>query len=203
MQAKWAPWDEKEEESGPHAMRQEPTLETDHLLLRPHRESDWQAMHAIDADPEVQRFLGERTITEQQTRDFVRRTRVWAQERPRTRYDFAIVLKAAERLIGGCFLLDIEPHLRQAEMGYQLARDVWGQGYATEAARALLDFALSEAGLHRVWARCDTDNVASWRVMEKLGMRREGHLRECDWREGAWRDCFLYAVLEREWREGL
>jgi ribosomal-protein-alanine N-acetyltransferase len=184
-------------------MYQERILETDRLLLRPHRECDWCAMLAIDADPEVQRFLGGRTITEQQTRDYLQRTRVWAQERPRTRYDFAIVLKAEERLIGGCFLLGIEPRLRQAEMGYQLARSAWGQGYATEAACALLTIAFDEAGLHRVWAQCDTENAASWRVMEKLGMRREGHLRECEWREGAWRDHFLYAVLEREWREGL
>jgi ribosomal-protein-alanine N-acetyltransferase len=76
----------------------------------------------------------------------------------------------------------------------------WGHGYAPEAARALLDFGFAALGVHRVWADCDPANAAPIRVLEKLGMRREGHLVENAWIKGAWADSLLYAILDHEWR---
>lgn len=69
----------------------------------------------------------------------------------------------------------------------------------TEAVAAILKFGFSELNLHRIWATCDTRNVASARVMEKLGMRREAHYVKDAWEKGAWRDSFLYAILNEEW----
>jgi ribosomal-protein-alanine N-acetyltransferase len=85
------------------------------------------------------------------------------------------------------------------EILYLLNRQYWGHGYATEAVRAVLGFGFRELGLHRVYATCRPANVASSRVMEKVGMQREGHLRRHRWMKGAWHDSLLYAILEDEW----
>ena len=76
-----------------------------------------------------------------------------------------------------------------------------GQGYATEAARALLALAFESYGLHRVFGRLEARNVASARVLERIGMRREAHLVENEWIKGEWQSELVYALLAREWRE--
>jgi RimJ/RimL family protein N-acetyltransferase len=80
-------------------------------------------------------------------------------------------------------------------MGYLIAPAAQGRGYATEAAQALLDFGLTGGGLHRITATCDPENAASARVLEKIGMTREGRLRDHFLIRGAWRDRLLYAKL--------
>ena len=88
----------------------------------------------------------------------------------------------------------------RALSGTRLHPAQWGRGYTTEAARAMIDFGFRELGLHRIWADCDPRNVASWRVLEKLGLRREAHLRQNARIKGEWVDSLLYAILDREWR---
>ena len=90
----------------------------------------------------------------------------------------------------------------QAELGWVIAPEHAGQGYATEAAAALLRICFEHLGLRRVVAQCFADNEASWRVMERLGMRRETHtVRESLHRSGRWLDGFGYALLAEEWQE--
>ena len=90
----------------------------------------------------------------------------------------------------------------QGDLGYDLAPRYWGRGYATEAARAIVRFGFEELGLHRIWSWCIADNVASARVMEKVGMRLEGRQRDKERFKGRWWDRLLYAILEDEWRAG-
>ena len=111
-----------------------------------------------------------------------------------------MVLRETGRLIGACGMRRTRPGGPQANMGYVLRRDAWGQGYATEAARALAGFGFEALGLHRVFATCDVENHRSARVLEKVGMRREGTMLEHMWIRDRWRDSFLYAILEHEWR---
>lgn len=82
--------------------------------------------------------------------------------------------------------------------GYAFNKRYWDQGYATEASRAVLHVAFSVLQLHRVWATCDVRNVASWRVLEKLGMRREAEFQGDVFQKGTWRSSYLYAMLEDE-----
>ena len=89
---------------------------------------------------------------------------------------------------------------RQASLGYCMHPDYWGQGYMTEAAAALLKFGFEEMTWRRITSFCDPDNIGSWRVMEKIGMRREGHEREAKWFKGRWHDWLRYAILNHEWR---
>jgi RimJ/RimL family protein N-acetyltransferase len=99
----------------------------------------------------------------------------------------------------GHISLTVEPH-RQGEIGFIFHPDHQGRGYATEAAAAVLAIAFGAYGLHRVFGRLEARNVASARVLEKLGMRREAHLRENEWIKGEWQSELVYAVLAREWR---
>lgn len=89
----------------------------------------------------------------------------------------------------------------QAELGWVLHPEHAGHGFATEAIRALLRLCFTDLGLHRVTATCFADNNASWRLMERVGMRREFHtVRDSLHRSGEWLDCFGYALLADEWR---
>jgi ribosomal-protein-alanine N-acetyltransferase len=86
------------------------------------------------------------------------------------------------------------------DIDYELDPRYWGCGYATEAAGGIVAFGSREVGLHRICAWCIVENVASGRVLEKIGMQEEGRLREKEWMKGRWWDTLLYAILEHEWQ---
>jgi len=88
---------------------------------------------------------------------------------------------------------------RQALIGWLLGKAFEGRGYATEAVSVLLDHLFFSEGFHRAYARTGADNERSWRLMERVGMRREGHFVRSCFHDGAWRDEYLYAVLADEW----
>ena len=174
-------------------------LETERLTLRDFEGADWAAVHRYASDYHVVRFMAWGPNNEQETRAFVARAIAYGAETPRTRYQLAVTQNGGGGLIGGCGLVVSAPESRAGWIGYCFRRDVWGRGFATEAARALLAFGFEHLGLHRIFATCDTENLASARVLEKCGMVREGRLREHKWIKERWRDSFLYAVLDREW----
>lgn len=113
----------------------------------------------------------------------------------------AVERRSDAAMLGEVTLILRNLEARQGEIGYILHPRHRGRGYATEAAKALLALAFDGAGLHRVYARCDVRNAASYGVMERLGMRREAHFREHALCKGAWDEEFIYALLEHEWRE--
>ena len=175
------------------------TLQTERLMLREFEEDDWLAVHEYASDPDVVKFMTWGPNTEEQTRDFVARQIASQREEPRNHYGLAVVLKRQNRLMGSIALNVSSPANRGGWIGYSLARQFWGHGYATEAARAVVAFGFEQLDMHRIFATCDPENVASARVLEKIGMRREGHLREHEWLRGKWRDSYLYAILQHEW----
>jgi RimJ/RimL family protein N-acetyltransferase len=173
-------------------------LKTERLLIREFRETDFLTTHEYGSDVEVTRYTLFGPNEEKDTREFLARVVLQQREEPRMGYDLAIELKAGSRHIGGITLW-----IRgrgTGEIGYVLHKAYWGKGYVPEAARALVDHAFRVLKLHRVYARCHVDNASSVRVMEKLGMRREGHLLKDLWMKGYWRDSYLYAILDEEWR---
>lgn len=175
-------------------------IRTERLLLRDFVESDWPAVLAYQSDPLYLRYNPWTERTEQDIRNFVETLISWQNEDPRFKFQLAIILLDENRLIGSCSLQKRRFESQEAELGYEIASECWGQGFATEAARALLGFGFEELKLHRIWASCFSENEASARVMEKLGMRREGHLQENDWLKERWWDTLLYALLQREWK---
>jgi ribosomal-protein-alanine N-acetyltransferase len=137
--------------------------------------------------------------TLEQTHEHIQWAIAASTEQPRSLYEFAVVLRSERRLIGTATLQVDQRERRQAHFSYLFHRDYWRQGYATVAMRRLIDFGFTELHLHRVADDCDARNLASARVMEKLGMRREGHLRETIWKDTRWYDEYLYAILAHEW----
>ena len=177
------------------------SLTTDRLVLREFDELDWQKVHEYASDPEVVRYMEWGPNTQEETRNFIQRAIAYQQEQPRRNYEFAVVLKTGDLLIGSCGIHVSNPDTREGCIGYCFNRHFWGHGYASEAARALLAFGFNRLNLHRIFATCDPVNIASIRVLEKISMQREGHLREHKWSKGKWRNSFLYAILDHEWRQ--
>ncbi len=176
----------------PHIFSQ---VEGERLYLRDFSTADWLAVHRYAADPEVVRFMSWGPNTPEETLNFVTVAAASAERQPRRRYDLAIIRKADLSLIGGCGLYIQAPRTFEAEIGYCLRRDHWGCGYATETAGLLLRLAFGPLQIHRVFATCDPHNLASARVLEKAGLRREGLMRGHMRRGGVWTDSYLYAVL--------
>jgi ribosomal-protein-alanine N-acetyltransferase len=175
-------------------------LRTERLLLREFVGGDWPAAHECGSDLQVVRFMPWGPNTEEDTRAFIARNLAAQHESPRSAYEMAVTLLDGGRLIGACGLHPRGDASRSGWIGYCSNRPFWGRGYATEAARALVGFGFRELGLHRIWATCDPDNTASARVLGKLGMQRQGRLREDTDVRGRWRDSFLYGILEQEWQ---
>ena len=174
---------------------------TERLLLREYTETDWPAVLEYQRDPRYLRFNSWNDRTEEQVRAFVQAFVDAQREQPRKRFAFAVTLKANGQLIGNCNIRKNRPEDRVAEMGYEIAPLYWGKGYATEAARAIVELGFGPLDLHRVSAWCIAENTGSSRVLEKLGMRLEGRLREQEWVKGRWWDELLYAILDREYSE--
>jgi RimJ/RimL family protein N-acetyltransferase len=156
-------------------------------------------LHAFESLPEVARYQSFEPRSLAESHEYVLASLEAAREDPRHVYDLAVILKSEDLLIGRCGFAIGDPDDEQAVLWYTLHPDSWGHGYAPEAARALVGFGFRELGLHRVWADTDPENLASVRVLEKLGMRREGHLRENARVNDVWADSLIYAILEREW----
>jgi RimJ/RimL family protein N-acetyltransferase len=175
-------------------------VKTSRLWLRDLKESDWQAVYEYASDPEVVRYMDWGPNTEEETKGFIHRALEAQKEQPRCHYTLAIVLQAEDRLIGSCGVHVSNLENREGWIGYCLNKHFWRKGYATETARAVVDFGFRKLGLHRVFATCDPANTASAHVLEKAGMKREGRIREHKWAKGKWRDSYLYAALEQESR---
>ncbi|HKH91008.1 MAG TPA: GNAT family N-acetyltransferase [Gemmatimonadaceae bacterium] len=143
-------------------------------MLRPTRESDAQAIyHGYSQDGEVTRFLMWRPHQDLvETREYLRR----CEDGWNTGTELTWMLtRASDGSVLGAIALRPEGH--KASIGYVLARSSWGQGLMSEAGRAVLQAAAHDRDLHRIWAVCDVENLASARVLEKIGMMREGILR--------------------------
>jgi RimJ/RimL family protein N-acetyltransferase len=125
-----------------------------------------------------------------------------ALREPGDRMLLAVEDSDSGRVIGEVNLAWQPDEHRQGEIGFVFNPEFHGRGLATEAARALLALAFDQAQLHRVYGRCDALNTASARLMERLGMRREAHLRENEIFKGRWGDECIYAMLRREWLAG-
>jgi RimJ/RimL family protein N-acetyltransferase len=177
------------------------TMETPRLVLRELAEGDAPAVQEYAGDRQVVSHLDWGPNTSENTATFLALAGATRRALPRTAYHLAIVLRSSGPLIGGCRIEIRSAASGSGDLGYVLGRSHWGQGYATEAGHALLAFGFGRLALHRIFATCDVDNRASARVLEKLGMRREGRLRQNVRRREEWRDSDVYAILEPEWRE--
>jgi [ribosomal protein S5]-alanine N-acetyltransferase len=175
-------------------------IETERLRLRP---------LTLEDAPTVQQLAGRREIAAmtlsiphpyslEQAQDWLAK-RLSAVAEGKTAV-FGIVLKGTGRLIGAVGLGEIDADHSRAEMGFWIGVDWWGQGYATEASRAVVRYGFEQLKLNRIYAHHMTKNPASGRVLERVGLRREGLLRQAMRKFGQFEDVILYAVLREDWR---
>jgi RimJ/RimL family protein N-acetyltransferase len=177
-------------------------LDTRRLVLRELEESDAVATNVWESDPAVVRYQSCDVATLDDSLAYIRRVRQESSDQPRILFDLGIERRDDGALIGRVGLRLRRAEHGEAELWFVVCRDVWGRGYAGEASRALVDFAFATLGCHRVYGDCDPRNTASARLMESLGMKREGHLRENWHLKGEWCDSWIYAILDREWQRG-
>ena len=176
-------------------------LHTDRLLLREFVSADWPAVLAYQRDPRYLQFYEWTDRTAGDAQRFVQMFIEQQEEQPRRKFQLAVVLKATGQLIGNCGIRNASASAHEADIGYELSPDHWGHGYATEAARAVVQFGFAELKVHRIGAWCIADNVASVRVLEKLGLKLEGRLRDKEYFKGRWWDTLMYGLLENEWHD--
>ena len=178
-------------------------LRTERLLLRPFASTDFDAMLVMHSDTDVVRYLYWEPRTADDVREILeRKSGFTSLGGPGDNLAFAVVLESTGELVGDCGLQWHDNDYRQGEVGFIVHPDHQGRGYATEAARAVLRVAFEEVRLHRVVGRTEARNTASARVLERLGMRREAHLIENEYVKGEWQSELVYALLDREWRNG-
>ena len=175
-----------------------PTLHTARLLLRPFTEGDTDAIYALMSNAYVLRYWDAPPWSERTRADrFIARCKEMEQEGSGVR--LAIERIADGVFIGWCAFMEWNPNYRSGMIGYCLDNTAWGQGFATEAAGAVLQWAFGTLDLNRVQSGADTRNRASERVLEKLGFVREGTLREDCIVNGDVSDDSVYGLLRREW----
>jgi RimJ/RimL family protein N-acetyltransferase len=168
-------------------------LETPRLILRPITPTDWAAIHRYMSDPAVTRWLPEGVLGEPAARAFA------VKNAGEAATAIAVIERETDEFVGHMVFHPWFVHATH-EIGWVISAAHQGRGFATEAARALLSHAFGALQCHRVIATCQPENPASWRVMEKLGMRREAHFRSALHQpSGEWWDEYFYALLAEEY----
>jgi RimJ/RimL family protein N-acetyltransferase len=180
----------------------DPVIATERLILRPLTENDAQALLAYRSLPEVCRYVPFEPMDEAQIFERIRGQ--WSElglHDPGAHRTLGVEERETGRLVGDVILMLDRDDERKGEIGYVFTPSVAGRGYATEAARALIDFAFDALHLHRVIGRIDSRHTASGRVLQRVGMRKEAEFVEDDWFKGEWSSTTVFAILQREWRD--
>tara|TARA_R110000737_G_scaffold17480_1_gene35177 strand:- start:5865 stop:6416 length:552 start_codon:yes stop_codon:yes gene_type:complete len=177
-------------------------LSSPHLLLRPIKKSDLSDMHKLSSIPEVEKFntLGipaNISVTKSILKDRIKDNK----KEPFQNYTFAIEEKRTGKFIGMFGLFLGRPKQQRAEVWYKFHPDFWGKGLATESVHCVLDYCFDEMKLHRVEAGCAVENLASVRVLEKVGMTREGMARKILPLDSGWSDGYSFGILSSDERK--
>ncbi|BBF44393.1 acetyltransferase, GNAT family [Lachnospiraceae bacterium KM106-2] len=171
-------------------------IKTDRLVVRRFREEDAEDLYEYLSNPVVVKYEDYDPFTKEAAMGEAKR-------RAGDENFWAVCLKEG-KVIGNLYFAKSE--FNTWELGYVFNETYWGNGYATESARALIDDAFRNEGIHRVAAECNPENQASWKLMERLGMRREGHLKNNlyfnvdEKGNPIYQDTFLYGLLREEWK---
>ena len=174
-------------------------IETDRLIIRDHIASDLADYHRWISDDEVMEFVifGKSATIEESIILFAEALE-GQFESNRTKYFFTVLEKSSDRTIGSCGITVNEKPVNGGigEIGYILLKEFWGNGYATEIARRLIDYCFTELKLHKIVTHCDSDNTASEQVMIRCGMIKEGEIKKCRYVNGVWKDELQYTLID-------
>ena len=175
-------------------------IETERLILRPFRPGDLAEFVAYRSDPDVARYQSwDSTYSTAEAESFLDAQRGLVLGQPGEWLQLAIVDRETSALHGDCAVRVVADQPATAEIGVTLAPASQGRGLATEALTALLTELFERLGIHRVFAETDDRNLATHRLLERLGFRCEARLVEADWFKDEWSTLRVYALLDREW----
>ena len=175
-------------------------IRTERLMIRPFTLADFEDTYAYHSSSVVCRYMYWSVRDEKKVREeLTKRLDTVSLSDEGDHLCLAVEHPELKRVMGEVFLFWRSKDHQQAEVGYAFNPAYAGEGYATEATRVMVDFAFGVMGVRRVFARCDARNVASYRLMERLGMRREAHFRQNEFVKGEWCDELVYAMLKEEW----
>lgn len=176
-----------------------PTLETERLILRKLRLEDAKDLFEYASDKEVTKYVTwEPHKSIEDSVNLIKFTHERYEKREGIIW--GIVCKENKKVIGTCDISPVTKHFR-AEIAYALSRDYWGKGIMTEAVKEAIKFGFEKMNLNRIQAMCIPENIGSCRVMEKVGMKYEGLIREYMYIKGKFQDLKLYSILRREYFE--
>ena len=178
-------------------------LLSERLIIRRFDSADAEPLAAYRSDAEVARYQAwECPYPLDEAEKFIASLRGLAPGTSGSWFQFAIGLAPSGPLIGDIGLGTASGDIRQAELGFTLSTAHQGRGYATEAVAQVVRYAFDRLELQRVYSLTDSRNRGAQRLLERLGLRREGNRRESTWFKGAWAHELLYAQLASEWRAG-
>lgn len=169
-------------------------IHTARLVLREYLLDDWEAVHRYNSDAYALRYEAWGPHNPAQTKAFIEAAITASRVLPRIKVEMAVCLKPHMSIIGGCGLRIGERKKGMATLGYVFHPHHWGKGFATEAAHAMIGHARSLAGVHTVFATCDSENIASKRVLEKCGFEAVGMLAELEMVKGRFRDMLHFEL---------
>jgi RimJ/RimL family protein N-acetyltransferase len=173
---------------------------TERLAIRSLTVDDLSRHHTIFSNPDTVRYLYEEPLTLQGAEEHLARRCKVDLPQDGEWLNLGVEVAGEGVLIGELGVAMLSEANRHCEIGYVFDPTFSGHGYATEATAFVVDVAFTFLNAHRVSARLDARNFASQRLLERLGMRREGHLKENEYVKGEWTDEAIYATLVDEWR---
>ena len=172
-------------------------VESKRLMIRNFSIEDVNDVYEFMSDPAMARFEMHPAMSWDETVGYIKKFAFVALSKEESWAEYAIELKAAYRVIGGLSAKYIDPDFSQVEIGYRVHPEFQNQGFATEATSLLIE-ELFRLGIRRVVASTAAPNIASWKVMEKLGMKREAHFRKKVCIQGEYEDEYVYAILNNK-----
>lgn len=171
-------------------------IETEHLLLRSYVPADWESVHSFASQGAFAEFQNWQPKTPDDTKKFVMIMAEEVKQKPRYQFDFAICDNEEEELLGGCSIRKDSPNSTVATLGWAIMPQFQKKGYATEAAKVLIQYGFLRMGVTLIQATCDVRNLASIRVMEKAGMKRIEVIKGDRLQNGHVRDSVRYEITK-------
>ena len=174
-------------------------LKTEHLIIRPFKPADAGQLHSILSQPKVVEFLPEDVMTLEEVRNIIE----WFQTCYRqntlkkiVKWTLGIIWDKTSQVIGWCGLGPLDFNSKETELFCGLSESYWGRGIAAEACRALLDYTFTNIELTRIVAVVDPENLQSRKLIEKLGMQLERHVRGLPEEFRHYEGCLFYSLID-------
>ena len=176
-------------------------IETERLILRKFKESDAETFFKYRTNPQVAKYQGEGWVNFkiEQAVEFIKEQMDFEPGVPDSWFQIAIELKDTGNLVGDLAIHTLSQDINQVEIGFTLNPVYQNKGFGIEVVRSLLEYIFKVLNKHRVIAITDVRNKPSIKLLEKVGMRKEGHFIKNAWNKGEYTDEYLFALLKEEW----